>query len=144
VSATEAEIEAARAMESLVRAVAAGYRNANETRIESALDLLRGRDDFKLMMMDLAMPVEPFGAALKGATRAPCRVRVPPPKTSRPTPTVTYIEAEQTRDFILAQRASVGSTEATSAQSASVSSDRHAYEAADQHLRAVFLILDLS
>jgi len=40
------------------------------------------------------------------------------------------------------QRASVGST--TSAQTTSVSSDRRAYEAADQYLRAVFLIPDLS
>jgi hypothetical protein len=63
VSADEAKIEAARTIEPLLRAVAAGYRNANEIRIESALDLLRGRGDFKLMMMDLAMPAEPFAAA---------------------------------------------------------------------------------
>jgi hypothetical protein len=42
------------------------------------------------------------------------------------------------------QRASVGSTEANSSQPTSVSSDRRAYEAADQYLRAVFLIPDLS
>jgi len=60
VSAEEAEIEAARAIESLVRAVAAGYRNANEIRIESALEPLRSRDDFRLLMMDLAFPAEVF------------------------------------------------------------------------------------
>jgi len=41
-------------------------------------------------------------------------------------------------------RASVEAPEATSNQSASVSSDRRSYEAADQYLRAVFLIPDLS
>jgi hypothetical protein len=56
---------------------------------------------------------------------------------------------------MVALRASAGSTERASAQStsvcanrrahdASVSSSRRAYEAADQYLRAVFLIPDLS
>jgi eukaryotic-like serine/threonine-protein kinase len=63
VSADEAEIEAARAMESLVRAVAAGYRNANEIRIESALEPLRSRDDFRRLMSDLDFPAEPFARA---------------------------------------------------------------------------------
>jgi serine/threonine-protein kinase len=60
VSAAEGEIEAARAVEWLRRAVALGYRNANEIRIESALDPLRARDDFRLLMMDIAFPAEPF------------------------------------------------------------------------------------
>jgi hypothetical protein len=60
VSAAEGEIEAARAMEWLSRAVAMGYRNANELRIESALDPLRTRDDFRLLIMDLAFQAEPF------------------------------------------------------------------------------------
>jgi serine/threonine-protein kinase len=63
VSADEAEIEAARAMESLVRAVAAGYRNANEIRIESALEPLRSRDDFRILILELAFPAEPFARA---------------------------------------------------------------------------------
>jgi serine/threonine-protein kinase len=63
VSADEGEIEAVRAVEWLGQSVAMGYRNANEIRIESALDPLRSRDDFRLVMMDLAMPDEPFGAA---------------------------------------------------------------------------------
>ena len=53
-------------MEWLGRAVAMGYRNANEIRIESALDPLRSRDDFRLLMMDVAFPAEPF--ALEAAT----------------------------------------------------------------------------
>ena len=44
----------------LRRAVGVGYRNANEVRIESALDPLRSRDDFRLIMMDLAFPAEPL------------------------------------------------------------------------------------
>lgn len=53
VSAAEGEIEAARAMEWLRRALAAGYRNANEIRIDSALDPLRDRADFKKLMVEL-------------------------------------------------------------------------------------------
>jgi len=60
VSVAEGEIEAARAMEWLRRAVAMGYRNVNEFRIESALDQLRSRDDFRQLMMDMAFPAEPF------------------------------------------------------------------------------------
>ena len=53
VSAAEGEQEAAKAMECLGRAVANGYRNANEFRIESALDPLRNRPDFKKLMAEL-------------------------------------------------------------------------------------------
>jgi serine/threonine-protein kinase len=60
VQAAEGETEAARAMECLGRAVAMGFRNANEIRIESALDPLRSRDDFWHLMMDLAFPADPF------------------------------------------------------------------------------------
>jgi hypothetical protein len=60
VSAAEGSEEATRAMGWLRRAVAVGYRNANEVRIESALDPLRSRDEFRLIMMDLAFPAEPF------------------------------------------------------------------------------------
>jgi len=53
VSAAEGEFETARAMEWLGRAVANGYRNTNELRIESALDPLRDRSDFKKLVADL-------------------------------------------------------------------------------------------
>ena len=53
VSAAEGEAEAARAMEWLGRAVANGYRNTNQLRIESALDPLRDRADFKKLMAEL-------------------------------------------------------------------------------------------
>jgi hypothetical protein len=53
VSPAEAEHEAELAMESLGRAIASGYRNTNQLRIESALDPLRNRPDFKRLMADL-------------------------------------------------------------------------------------------
>ncbi len=60
VSAGEEEEEAARAMALLRRASAMGYRNASAFRTESALAPLYHRGDFRLLMMDLAMPAEPF------------------------------------------------------------------------------------
>ncbi len=56
VSSAEGEIEATRAMGWLHRAVAMGYRNSNEIRIESALDPIRSRPDFKDLMLDVAFP----------------------------------------------------------------------------------------
>jgi len=40
-------------MEWLGHAVAMGYRNANQLRIESAFDSLRDREDFKKLMKEL-------------------------------------------------------------------------------------------
>jgi hypothetical protein len=53
VSAVEGEEAAIRAMDWLHRAVANGYRNTNQLRIESALDPLRDRADFKKLMAEL-------------------------------------------------------------------------------------------
>jgi hypothetical protein len=63
VSAAEGEEEAGKSMERLRRAVAMGYRNRIELGLESALESLRSRDDFQLLMMDLAMPANPFARA---------------------------------------------------------------------------------
>jgi hypothetical protein len=63
VSAAAAVTEADAAMALLHKAVGVGYRSPDRFRTEDALDLLRSRDDFKLLMMDLAMPAEPFAAA---------------------------------------------------------------------------------
>jgi hypothetical protein len=60
VSVAEGDAEAARAMELLRRAIAMGYRDALQLRLESALDPLRSREDFRLLMMDVAFPDEPF------------------------------------------------------------------------------------
>jgi eukaryotic-like serine/threonine-protein kinase len=60
VSAGEARSRADRAMEALRRAVAAGYRDQARMRVDTDLDPLRDREDFRLLLMDLAMPAEPF------------------------------------------------------------------------------------
>jgi hypothetical protein len=59
-SAAEAPGLADRAMADLRNAAAAGYRNPPMYRYEPALRPLRGRDDFQLLLMDLAMPSDPF------------------------------------------------------------------------------------
>ena len=59
-SAVVASSEAAAAMALLQKAVAMGFRNADILRAEPALYPLRGRDDFRLLMMDLAMPASAF------------------------------------------------------------------------------------
>ena len=62
VSAAEAASESETAVALLHKAVAMGYRGPAADRIKDTIDPLRGRDDFRLLM-DLAMPVEPFAAA---------------------------------------------------------------------------------
>jgi hypothetical protein len=59
VSAGEGEQESARAMEWLGRAVASGFRNTNLLRIESALDPLRDRADFKKLVAELEKNAPP-------------------------------------------------------------------------------------
>jgi serine/threonine-protein kinase len=60
VSAAEGQAEAGRAMDLLRRAVAAGYRDLTNMRIDPDLDPLRSRPDFQVLLMDLAMPDDPF------------------------------------------------------------------------------------
>jgi serine/threonine-protein kinase len=52
--------EAERAMSLLRKAVGMGLRTPDAFRTEAALGLLRDRDDFRALMMDLAMPADPF------------------------------------------------------------------------------------
>ena len=52
-------IEAEQAMDILHKAIAAGYR-APALRTEAALDPLRTRADFQLLIMDVAFPADPF------------------------------------------------------------------------------------
>ena len=42
------------------RAVEQGYSNPDLYRCDDAFNSLRGRDDFKRLMMDLVMPADPF------------------------------------------------------------------------------------
>jgi len=60
VSSGEASAEADTAMALLTTAAGSGFRNANLFRIETALDPLRNRPDFRLLIMDLAIPAQPF------------------------------------------------------------------------------------
>jgi serine/threonine-protein kinase len=59
-SADERAAAAERAMTALRRAVAAGFRDLAKLHTDPDLALLRDRNDFRLLMMDLAMPAEPF------------------------------------------------------------------------------------
>ena len=49
-----------RAINDLRQAAEKGLRIAAWYRYEPALAALRKREDFKLLMMDLAMPIDPF------------------------------------------------------------------------------------
>ena len=65
VAAAEDEIEATRAIEGLGQLIAVGYRNANEIRTESSFDSLRNRPDFRVLMMDVEFPIEPFAGVVR-------------------------------------------------------------------------------
>jgi eukaryotic-like serine/threonine-protein kinase len=58
VSAAEGRAETDRAMSWLRKAVTAGYSNPDAFRIESALDPLRGREDFKKLVAELEAKVQ--------------------------------------------------------------------------------------
>jgi eukaryotic-like serine/threonine-protein kinase len=60
VSKAEGEAEAEKAMELLRKAIGMGNRDIGWLRTERGLDPIRGRDDFRLMMMDLVFPSQPF------------------------------------------------------------------------------------
>jgi serine/threonine-protein kinase len=60
VSPGAAASEADTAMTLLTKAVGLGYRNAGAFRTETALDPLRARPDFHLLLMDLAFPADPI------------------------------------------------------------------------------------
>ena len=49
-----------RAMELIRESFAKGYRSTDACRTEDALNLLRSRPDFRLLMMDLDSPDDPF------------------------------------------------------------------------------------
>jgi len=60
VSAAEGKAEADQAMALLWKTLGMGYRDAANFRTESALDPLRDRPDFRLLIMDLAFPKDSF------------------------------------------------------------------------------------
>jgi hypothetical protein len=71
VPAGEAEKEVETLMALLRKAVAMGFRSPDTYRTDDALHPRRGRDDFKFLMMDLAIPAEPFAPALTGGPAHP-------------------------------------------------------------------------
>jgi tetratricopeptide (TPR) repeat protein len=60
--ADRAASESETAMALLFKAAGMGYRDRDAYRTEAALNNLRDRDDFRALMMDLAMPSDPFAA----------------------------------------------------------------------------------
>ena len=59
--------------------VAQGYPTTDACRTEDALDPMRGRSDFRLLIMDLDMPDDPFARAERGPDRGQAQtVREPP------------------------------------------------------------------
>jgi eukaryotic-like serine/threonine-protein kinase len=52
--------EADKAMDCLRRAIAAGWNQAGVMQFDTDLDPIRDRPDFRLLMMDVAMPSDPF------------------------------------------------------------------------------------
>ena len=63
VSAEAGPAEADVASDLLRRAVGMGYCDRDTFCTETALDSIRNRPDFRLLMMDLAMPAQPFATA---------------------------------------------------------------------------------
>jgi tetratricopeptide (TPR) repeat protein len=59
-SAAESAEESDKALDALRRAIAAGNCDLAKFRNDPDLAALRDREDFKLLMLDLAMPSEPF------------------------------------------------------------------------------------
>ena len=53
VAAVEGKVAGTEAIKWLNRLVALGFRNANQIRIESAFDSLRGREDYRKLMAEL-------------------------------------------------------------------------------------------
>jgi hypothetical protein len=64
ISREDGQAQANRAMALLHAAAEAGYTGLTLWRTDTDLDPLRSRPDFQLLLMDLAMPREPFGRAV--------------------------------------------------------------------------------
>jgi tetratricopeptide (TPR) repeat protein len=63
VSAEQARAEADLAVADLRKSIEAGYRDFANMQTDSDLDPIRSRDDFRLLMLDVAFPTEPFAVA---------------------------------------------------------------------------------
>ena len=66
-------------MELLLESIAKGYRSTDACRTEDALNPMRGGSDFRLLIMDLDMPDDPFARAERGPDKGQAQtVREPP------------------------------------------------------------------
>ena len=66
VSAVEGRAEADRAMTWFRRTIDGGYRPPTQVLAEPVLNPLRSRPDFRLLVMDLAFPKDPFARDRSG------------------------------------------------------------------------------
>jgi hypothetical protein len=62
-SEADGRARADRAIVSLPHALDDGFNDCELIRVDTDLDPLRGREDFRLLLLDLAMPADPFAAA---------------------------------------------------------------------------------
>ena len=60
VAGRERDAHSDQAMALLHQAAAMGYRNPGVYRTETAVDAIRGRDDFRLLLLDISFPRDPF------------------------------------------------------------------------------------
>ena len=65
VAGGEKDAHCERSLDLLRQAAAMGYRNPGVFRTETAARRARRRDDFRLMVLDLEMPRDPFGRVLQ-------------------------------------------------------------------------------
>jgi hypothetical protein len=77
---------AGRAMEALRRALAASYKEFPEMDRDKDLDPLRGRADFRALMLDRGIPLDPFAGATVVQAERPPQPPAPDPATIAPTP----------------------------------------------------------
>jgi tetratricopeptide (TPR) repeat protein len=59
-SAADGTVESDRTIAALRDAVAAGYRKLDQARTDPDLDSVRSRSDFRVLLLDIAFPVDPF------------------------------------------------------------------------------------
>ena len=94
-----AELEKAAA--ALRLAVSDGYTDLARLKVDPDLESLRRRAEFRLLLLDLAMPSDPFAAARRGAQyRRRLGCAVDRQNLSRPTPAGAYSGAGRPHTFI--------------------------------------------
>ena len=62
-AAADGEAEAAKAIDCLRRAFAAGWKRLDYMRADTDLDPIRSRRDYQVLILDYGFPTNPFGPA---------------------------------------------------------------------------------